>query len=436
MTARTVENVASAESSVRSGKVDAALVPSDRGYEVVGDDEIDDVTSQALSATVATAVLDQNARALDVDLDRLQAGTAVDERLLDPGSKDSGMRKIAAFVFVLVFYVTALGSGMMIAQSVTQEKESRVVEILAAAVPIRALLWGKIAGNTVLAIGQVVLLVATGAVALLLTGRGDDLRVVGPAMGWYVVFFVLGFVALASLWSVAGSLASRQQDLQATTMPGQVLLFAPYILAVTAGEGVKTVVSMLPVVSTMMMPARMAEGPVPGWQVAVAILTTLVAALLMVRVGAAAYERTLLRTGNRIGYREALTRVSVRAEPEHRDDGMVDGLEVGRRRVRIPGEQLAEVRGDRVGGLGHGDPTAELDAQGRDARVGDAARHEPVVPGHVDVGVQREPVHRDPARDPDADRRDLALEPRVIGSARLPTSVGGKPDAGATRHPS
>ncbi|MGA9100716.1 MAG: ABC transporter permease, partial [Aeromicrobium sp.] len=73
------------------------------------------------------------------------------------------------------------------------------------------------------------------------------------------------------------------------------------------GEGVKTVVSMLPVVSTMMMPARMAEGPVPGWQVAVAILTTLVAALLMVRVGAAAYERTLLRTGNRIGYREALT---------------------------------------------------------------------------------------------------------------------------------
>ena len=43
-----------------------------------------------------------------------------------------------------------------------------------------------------------------------------------------------------SAWFVAGSLASRQQDLQATTMPGQVLLFAPYILAVTAGEGIET----------------------------------------------------------------------------------------------------------------------------------------------------------------------------------------------------
>jgi ABC-2 type transport system permease protein len=307
LTARTVENGAAAEKMVRSGKADAALVPSDGGYQVVGDDEIDEVTSQALSATVASAVLDQNARAQDVDLKALQAGTAVDERLLDPAAKDAGLRKLAAFLFVLVFYVTALGFGMTIAQSVTQEKESRVVEILAAAVPIRALLWGKIAGNTVLAVGQVLLTVAAGAIAMVATGRGDDLRIVGPAMGWYVIFFVLGFVALASLWSVAGSLASRQQDLQSTTMPGQILLFAPYILAVTAGEGVKTVVSMLPVVSTMMMPVRMAEGAVPAWQVAVAILTTVVAAVLMVRVGEAAYERTLLRTGDRIGYREALT---------------------------------------------------------------------------------------------------------------------------------
>ena len=307
LTARTVENVAAAEKMVRSDKADAALVPSDGGYQMIGDDEIDDVTSQALSATVASAVLDQNARAQDVDLKALQAGTAVDERLLDPAAKDAGVRKLAAFLFVLVFYVTALGFGMTIAQSVTQEKESRVVEILAAAVPIRALLWGKIAGNTVLAVAQVLLTVAAGAIAMVATGRGDDLRIVGPAMGWYVIFFVLGFVALASLWSVAGSLASRQQDLQSTTMPGQILLFAPYILAVTAGEGVKTVVSMLPVVSTMMMPVRMAEGAVPAWQVAVAILTTVVAAVLMVRVGAAAYERTLLRTGDRIRYREALT---------------------------------------------------------------------------------------------------------------------------------
>jgi ABC-2 type transport system permease protein len=304
--ARTVEHTEAAEAAVRSGDVDVALLPSDGGYEVVGDGDIDGVTSQALSATVADAVMTQNARAQDVDLDQLRAGTTVGERLLDPSAKDAGLRKLAAFLFVLIFYLTALGFGMTIAQSVTQEKESRVVEILAAAVPIRALLWGKIAGTTVLAVGQVLLLVVAGGAALLATGRSDELRIVAPAMGWYVVFFVLGFVALASFWSVAGSLASRQQDLQSTTLPGQILLFAPYMLAVMAGETVKTVVSMLPIVSTMMMPARMAEGSVPAWQVTVAIATTFIAAVLLVRVGATAYERTLLRTGDRIRYREAL----------------------------------------------------------------------------------------------------------------------------------
>ncbi len=48
----------------------------------------------------------------------------------------------------------------------TQEKESRVVEILAAAVPIRALLWGKVVGASVLAIGQTVVLAVVGVVAL------------------------------------------------------------------------------------------------------------------------------------------------------------------------------------------------------------------------------------------------------------------------------
>ncbi|MDO9354812.1 MAG: ABC transporter permease, partial [Solirubrobacteraceae bacterium] len=120
------------------------------------------------------------------------------------------------------------------------------------------------------------------------------------------LFFVIGFVALASFWSVAGSLAGRQQDLQATTAPLQLILFAPYIVAVTAGEGVKTIVSMLPIVSTMMMPSRLAEGDVPLWQLGVAILTTVVAAFLLVRLAAQVYERTLLQTGRRIGFKEAL----------------------------------------------------------------------------------------------------------------------------------
>ncbi|WP_341229136.1 ABC transporter permease [Nocardioides salarius] len=298
---------ADAERALREGEADLALLPvAGAGYELVGDDDLPDAAAQALGAATTELLTQRNAEEQGVDLDALAAGVQVEERLLDPGSDDQGLREAAALLLVVLFFVTAITFGMAMASTVTQEKESRVVEILAAAVPIRALLWGKIVGTSALAFAQTLLLVLIGVVALLVTGQASALGVLGSAIAWYVVFFVLGFVTLASLWSVAGSMASRQQDLQGTTAPLQALLMAPYFVAITAGESVQTVFSMLPVVSTMVMPARLAQGPVPAWQLAVAVGVTLLAAVVLVRFSARVYERTLLQTGRRISFGEAL----------------------------------------------------------------------------------------------------------------------------------
>ncbi len=306
LTAVVVSDADEAEELVRAGDVDTALLPQQESYAVVGDDELDTGLAAGLSSAVGSRALESNAAAQDVDLTDLMTGTTVEQQLLDPNADEADARSGVAFAFALVFLLTAMGFGMTIAQSVAQEKESRVVEILAAAVPVRALLWGKIAGNTLLAIGQILLITAVGMVGLAVTDRGDLLSGISGAVVAYVVFFVLGFVALAALWSVAGALASRQEDLQSTTLPGQMLLFLPYFIAAFGSEDVRTVVSMLPIVSTMVMPGRMAEGDVPWWQIGVAILLTLAAMVVFVRLGARMYERTLLRTGRRIGWREAL----------------------------------------------------------------------------------------------------------------------------------
>lgn len=306
-TSQEFASTAAAEKAVRDGDVDAALVAADGGgYEVIGNKEVDSTLSGALTTVASSSALQANAEKQGIDLDALQSGATVSERLLDPEASDAGPRQLAALVFLILFYITAITFGMSIAQSVVQEKESRIVEILAAAVPIRAMLWGKIAGNTALALAQIVLLALAGVGTLALTGERGLLSALGPAVAMYVVFFVLGFVALAGLWAVAGSMASRNEDLQSTTMPGQVLLFAPYIIAFTAGAGVKTVVSMMPIMSAMLMPSRMAEGGVPVWQIGVALAVNVVGAILIVRLAARLYERTLMRTERKIGFGEAL----------------------------------------------------------------------------------------------------------------------------------
>lgn len=300
------EDAAAVDAAVTAGDADAGLLREDDDFVLVGDDGIDPALQAALTAAIGEWVLQGNAEADGVDLGALREGTTPELRLLDPNADEADARGGVAFTFVVIFLITAMTFGMTIASSVVQEKESRVVEILAAAIPVRATLWGKIVGNTLLAVAQIVLIALVGVVGLALTDQGDLLRGVGWSIVWYVGFFLLGFLTLASLWSVAGSIAGRQEDLQSTTLPGQMILLVPYFVALMGGDQVRTVMSMLPVVSTMVMPGRLAEGAVPWWQIAVAVTVTLLAAVVFVRLGARLYERTLLRTGTRLSYREAL----------------------------------------------------------------------------------------------------------------------------------
>jgi ABC-2 type transport system permease protein len=295
-----------AEKLVTDGDVKAALLPGDDGYVVLGKDRLDAGIESALREAAATVGMETNAGKAGLTPTQLHAGTKVDTKLLNPGPLPDLVSQFVNIGLALVFYMTALGFGMMIAQSVVQEKESRVVEILAAAVPIRSLLWGKVLGNTVLALSQVVVIAAASLIGLLATNQAAVLEVVAPVAGWFVVFFVLGFVALAGLWAVAGSLATRQEDLGSTTLPGQMILMIPFFFSVFAGSSAKTVASFVPIASSMSMPGRMLTEDVPVWQPLVAIAILLAATVLIVRLGARLYERTLLQTGRRLGYREAL----------------------------------------------------------------------------------------------------------------------------------
>ena len=308
--ARTATDVAQAEQWVQEGRVDAALLPlSQNGssrWEVVGESEVDSGLTDLLTRSVDAAELEANARAAGTSAQEVLAGTALAQRLLDPGELDGGLRYVLAFAFAFLFYITAMVFGLSIAQSVIEEKQSRVVEILAATLPVRQLLLGKVVGNTLLAIGQVVLLAGVGLIGLAISGRGAVLSLVLGASAWFVVFFVLGFVALACIWAVAGSVATRQEDLQATTMPVQAIVFVALFVGIAGSGTLLTVASFVPLVSSVAMPVRMLSSDVPIWQPAVAVLLVVVVAFTLVRLGARLYEGSLLRTDRRTKLRDAL----------------------------------------------------------------------------------------------------------------------------------
>jgi ABC-2 type transport system permease protein len=187
---------------------------------------------------------------------------------------------LAFGVTVLIFMMIIL-YGTWIAMSVVEEKSSRVMEvILNAATPFQ-LLTGKVLGVGAVALTQYAALLATGIVALLaqdavagiVLGAGtattlpEGLTI--PLLLLFGLYGTLGFLVYASLYAAAGSLVSRQEDVNSAVMPLTLVSTGGYLVAVYASVGLldiragwMTVLSQVPFVSPFMMIGRITNGQV------------------------------------------------------------------------------------------------------------------------------------------------------------------------------
>lgn len=296
-----------AERAVTDGKADVALLPTgDGGWRLVGKSSKDSAAQTWIPQAVQQQVLQRNAAAAGVSLDQLAKGSTVSYDLLQSGDDQQSTGKIMGLVFGFLFYIAALLFGMSIASSVIEEKQNRIVEILASAIPLRQLLIGKVVGNTVLALAQVAIFAVAGIIGLIATGRSDLLSQVSAGIVWFILFFIVGFVTFAAVWAVAGALATRNEDLQSTSTPLTMLVVIVFIVGISGTGMFLTAASYVPLLSTIAMPVRVVSGDAAWWEPVVSLLIGLAAAYLIVRVAEKLYRRSLLQTGHRLSYREAL----------------------------------------------------------------------------------------------------------------------------------
>lgn len=283
-----VADRAAAEALVTAGDVDAAIV------------------SDPASPTGLTVLANTDA---PVSL-MMKLGTLPSVELLDPQAANALIAYLVAIGFGLVFLLAAQIFGSTIAQSVVEEKQTRVVEVLISAIPVRALLAGKVIGNTVLAMGQILLLVAVAIVGLIVTGQTEMLQGLGAPLVWFAVFFLFGFILLASLFAAAASLVSRQEDIGSTTAPLLFIVMAPYFAVIVFRDSplVMSILSYVPFSAPVGMPVRLFLGTAQWWEPLLSLAILLVTCVVAIIVGARIYENSLLRMGARVKLSEALAR--------------------------------------------------------------------------------------------------------------------------------
>lgn len=274
-----------ARDAVRDGTADAAVLGSSdaSGLTVVGDRTAPDDLVQALS--IAPQV-----------------------ELLDPNAPNPVVTYFIGFGFGLVFFMAAIMFGQAVAQSVAEEKQTRIVEILLAAVPARAMLAGKVLAASLLAFGQIALI----AIAVLVSAKLTDNDIVlegltGPLI-WFVILFVVGFVMISALFAAAAALVSRMEDLQSTASPVMMLVMIPYFMVIFFNNNptVLAVMSYIPFSAPVAVPMRLYIGTAAWWEPFLALAIMIVTTVGILWFASRTYERSLLKTGKVIRWRDAL----------------------------------------------------------------------------------------------------------------------------------
>ena len=228
----------------------------------------------------------------------------------DTDEIDGGRIATATITNILLF-ILLQSYGSWVLTGVTREKESRVVEVLLAVITPRQLLFGKVIGIGSIALLHAAVLIVTALVTTRIMGVDltDGIAVGDLALAG--VWFVLGYALYCGAYAAAGSLVSRVEDAQSIAFPVMLPLLFGYLVSFTAAGGANTllwVLAFIPPTAVVAMPMLYAVGEAPVWAMFLSMALTVAATVLVARLAARIYARSVLQSGKRVGWRQALGR--------------------------------------------------------------------------------------------------------------------------------
>jgi len=217
-------------------------------------------------------------------------------------------RDIARATQMLIFMITVLLATLLLS-NMAEEKSNKVIEVLAAAVPLDAVFLGKLFAMLGVSVIGLLLWGGAGALAYLFFQVLQDfvtLPDAGPAVGWplfvlfTLVYYCTNYLLLGALFLGIGGQASNIREIQTLSMPITLLQVFVFFLALRAvgSEGGFAVWAayLVPFSSPLAMVAFAAQQSAL-WPHALALVWQLVWIAVIVRISAGLFRRTVLKSG-------------------------------------------------------------------------------------------------------------------------------------------
>ena len=216
-------------------------------------------------------------------------------------SAQAGTAKAA---ITLLFLLTMLLAGMVLSNLV-EEKANKIIEILAAAIPMEAVFHGKL--FAMLAVSFVGIFVWGALAAVVVWLGGISLAALPvPAVGWplfvimFLLYFSMAYLLIGSVFLTIGSMAPTVRDVQTLSMPATILQLGVFFIATIAlsdpGSPLELFAVLFPVSSPYAMLARAAQSG-DLWPHLLALVWQVMWVVIFVKTGAGLFRRKVMKSG-------------------------------------------------------------------------------------------------------------------------------------------
>ena len=245
-------------------------------YAIYASRDLDDATERALYDSLRQAIVTARLNALQLDQKRIDAMTRVRRPVSvvvtqsgEQRSRRQFMQMLPFLVGVMLFAAVIMG-GQQLMTSTVEEKSSRVVEVLLAAVSPFQLMFGKLLGQAAVGLLGMAIYLGLGLLALYsfaMLGLIDPMLIV-----YFLVFFLITYLVFGALMMSIGAAVNTMQEAGSLMGPVMLLLLFPYMLSPMVGRApnspLSVALSFTPPINSFAMMTRMAsESPPPAWQI-------------------------------------------------------------------------------------------------------------------------------------------------------------------------
>jgi ABC-2 type transport system permease protein len=266
------------------------------------DDRTESVLREALrEALVTTRLKGKGLDATEVEATmRVTPPSAVIVAAAGERAAQRGLNRMLPFISGVLLFIGVFSGGQALMTSMIEEKSSRVVEVLLAAVSPLELMGGKLIAQ--LGIGLLIVAVYCG-LGLLALVQFATMGLIDPMLLVYLaVFFIIAYLIFGAMMLTIGAAVNQLADTQGLMGPVMLLLLVPYLLAGMVGQAPNSMLSVtlsfIPPVNTFIMLARLAsDSPPPVWQVVLAMLVGLGFAGVVLWFAAKIFRIALLMHG-------------------------------------------------------------------------------------------------------------------------------------------